>query len=75
MAARIPVEVLEFFAIVGTHDVVPEMAAERYGGLADAVSLFLPTDIDPGPLGDVARDFKGIESSFPVHEADWNFWT
>lgn len=40
---RIPDEVLELFEVVGTHDEIGRKIAERYGGLAGSLSLFIPT--------------------------------
>ena len=71
MAAQIPDEVLELFAIVGTHDVVADKIAKRYGGLADALSLFIPTDTEPGPLAEVIQDVKRIATPFQNHASSW----
>ena len=71
MAAQIPDDVLNLFAIVGTHDVIADRISERYGGLTDALSLFIPTDTDPGPLGEIASDVRRIETPFTNYATDW----
>jgi len=71
MAALIPDDVLELFAVVGRHDVIAEKIAKRYGGLADTLSLFIPTDTDPGPLGEVVRDIRRIGMPFSGYKSEW----
>ena len=71
LAAQITDDVLELFAIVGTHDVIADKIAQRYGGLTDALSLFIPTDTDPGPLGEIAQDVRRIETPFEDYATDW----
>jgi probable F420-dependent oxidoreductase len=72
MAAQIPDDVLNLFAIVGTHDVIADKIAERYGGLADALSLFIPTDTDPGPLGEIVGDVRRIATPFTDYATAWS---
>ena len=71
MAALIPDEVLELFAIVGTHDRIADKIAERYGGLADALSLFIPTDTEPGPLAEIVQDVGRIPTPFEAYGPGW----
>ncbi|MDP6706595.1 MAG: TIGR03617 family F420-dependent LLM class oxidoreductase [Alphaproteobacteria bacterium] len=71
MAALISDEVLELFAIVGTHDTIADRVAERYGGLADALSLFMPTEVDPGPLREIVQDVQRIPTPFESYAPGW----
>jgi len=71
MAALIPDEVVDLFATVGTHDEIAGKIEERYGGLADTVSLFIPTDTPPGPLGEILQDIQRIPTPFAGYEQAW----
>jgi hypothetical protein len=51
--------------------VVVDKIAQRYGGLTDALSLFVPTDTAPGPLGEIAQDVRRIETPFEEYATDW----
>jgi probable F420-dependent oxidoreductase len=64
MAALIPDDVVELFATVGTHDEIAAKIAARYGGLVDAISMFVPTDTAPGPLKEVVQDIQRIPTPF-----------
>ena len=46
----------KFCARSSKEDMVPIGA--KYGGLADTVSLFVPTDADPAPFGEALRDAR-----------------
>lgn len=46
MAALVGDEVLDRFSAVGTPDAVGRQIAERFGGIIDRVSLYLPYDVD-----------------------------
>lgn len=63
MAALIPDEVVDLFAIVGRHDELVGKVEAKYAGLADSLSLFVPTDTDPGPLGEALQDVRAISSA------------
>lgn len=71
MAAMIPDDVVDLFATVGTHDELPKKLEERYGGLADTLSLFIPTDTPPGPLGEVLQDVQRIPIPFKGYTEGW----
>lgn len=64
MAALIPDEVVELFAMVGTYESIPEQIEARYGGLSDALSLFVPPQTDPGPLGDIVNAARDIPVTY-----------
>ena len=71
MAAMIPDDVVDLFATVGTHDTIAAKIAARYEGLADTLSLFIPTDTEPGPLSDVVQDIQRIPTRFKNYETAW----
>ncbi len=71
MAAMISDEVIDLFAIVGTHNTIAKKIEERYGGLADSISLFIPTDTPPGPLGEILQDIQRIPTPFKEYDRGW----
>jgi alkanesulfonate monooxygenase SsuD/methylene tetrahydromethanopterin reductase-like flavin-dependent oxidoreductase (luciferase family) len=71
MAALISDEVVELFATVGTHDEIAGKIEARYGGLVDAISMFIPTDTPVGPLKEVAQDIARIKTPFEGYAAGW----
>lgn len=71
MAALIPDDVLDLFAVTGTYDAIGARIAARYGGLVDAVSLFIPTDSELGPLGEMAQDIGRIPTPFAGYAPGW----
>jgi alkanesulfonate monooxygenase SsuD/methylene tetrahydromethanopterin reductase-like flavin-dependent oxidoreductase (luciferase family) len=71
MAALISDDVLELFAIVGRHDELADKISEKYEGLADSLSLFIPTDTDPGPIGEVMQDIQKIPMNFAGADLSW----
>ncbi len=64
MAALIPDDVLELFAIVARHDELEAKVRAKYEGLVDTLSLFVPTDTAPGPLADVVREIQKVPMRF-----------
>ena len=68
---KISDDVLELFATVGTYDEIGAKIAERYEALADSLSLFVPTDTEPGPLGEVLQDIQRIPTPFQAYGAEW----
>jgi probable F420-dependent oxidoreductase len=71
MAALIPDDVVDLFAIVGRHDELAAKVRAKYEGLADTLSLFIPTDTAPGPLGEVMADIQKIPMRFGGYPTDW----
>ena len=59
------------FATVATHHTLAKKIEERYGGLADSLSLFIPTDTPPGPLGEVLQDIQRIPTPFKGYDQSW----
>jgi len=71
MAALISDDVVDLFATVGTHDQIAGKIEARYAGLADTVSLFIPTDTPPGPLGEILQDIQRIPTPFKSYDKGW----
>ena len=71
MAAMIPDDVVDLFATVGTHETIGKQIEERYAGLADSLSLFIPTDTAPGPVGEILQDIQGIPTKFTGYKQEW----
>lgn len=67
MAALISDDVLDLFAIVARHEELQKRVAEKYEGLADTLSLFVPTDVEPGPLGEALQDIRPIPTRFEAY--------
>ena len=64
MAAMVPDEVLDLFAVRATYDKLADAVADRFGGIADAVSVdFLPED-DQATRRKVIEGLKRIPKSF-----------
>jgi probable F420-dependent oxidoreductase len=64
MAAMVPDEVLDLFAVRATYDKLPEAVADRFGGISDAVSIdFLPED-DAATRRKLIEGLKKIPESF-----------
>lgn len=71
MAAMVPDEVVDLFATVAPHDTLAAKLEERYGGLVDSLSLFIPTDTPPGPLGEVLQDVRKVPTPFKGYSQRW----
>lgn len=71
MAALIPDDVLELFAIVARYDELEARIREKYEGLADTLSLFVPTDVDPAGLGEALSGIGRIPMPFKGYRQDW----
>ena len=71
MAALIPDDVVELFAVVGRHDELLAKIRAKYEGLADRLSLFVPTDTDPGPLGEALQDIRSVPIHFGGYRQEW----
>ncbi|MCB1743082.1 MAG: TIGR03617 family F420-dependent LLM class oxidoreductase [Gammaproteobacteria bacterium] len=71
MAAQISDDVLELFATVATHDRLAAAVEQRYAGLVDSLSLFIPPHTDPLPLSEVMHDIQRIDTPFKGYQTDW----
>lgn len=71
MAAEISDDTLALFATVTTHDTLAKKIEQRYGGLADTLSLFIPPHTDPLPLKEVMQDIRRIPTPFEGYATGW----
>ncbi len=70
MAAQIPDDVIDLFAVVGTYDTIVPKLAERYGGLADTISIQFAPDDDPDQLAETVRAIQAIPNPFERYAND-----
>jgi probable F420-dependent oxidoreductase len=71
MAAQIPDDLIELFAIVARYDTVARAIEERYAGLADTISLPISATDDPDQLGEVVGAIHRIPSRFQAYANTW----
>src|SRR5512145_268327 len=69
MAAEVPDEVVRAFAAVATHDGLAAAIEERFGGIADTLTLQLPAE--PGRVREIVRDVQRIPARFEGHARSW----
>ena len=67
MAEEVPDDVAHLFAAVGRHDQIVKAISERFGGLADALTLRAPTD--QGVVGGMPPDLVQDIRRIPHHYA------
>ena len=72
MAALIPDDIIELFAVVADYAGLPRAIEERYGGLADTISLQFSPDDDADELGEMVRAIQRIPSPFQGYAAAWS---
>lgn len=72
MAALIPDEAIDLFAVVADYGTIAEKLAARYGGLADTISLPIQPDDDPDQLADTVKAIHAIPSPFEKYNTDWD---
>jgi probable F420-dependent oxidoreductase len=71
MAALIPDDVIDLFAVVGTYDTIVGDIAARYGGCADTISFPVAADADPRALREVVDAIHRIPSPFAGYATGW----
>lgn len=71
MAEQIPEELIDLFAIVANYDELPARLEERYGGLADTVSLQFQEDDDPDQLKELTDRIHAIPCKFEGYSTSW----
>lgn len=72
MAAQVPDDVLDLFAVVATYDTIAEKIKERYSGVADTIALTaVPNDFDPVPLREVVAAIQRVPSQFERYNTHW----
>ena len=71
MAAEVPNEVLETFAVVATYDDLPQKVKARYGGQTDSLTLTMPEDIPDGEVRELLQDIRTIGRTFKNFPSTW----
>lgn len=72
LASRVPDDVVHLFAAVGTHQQIAKRIEERFGGLADAISLRAdPTGEGDDVPPDLIQDIKRVATPFLGYETAW----
>lgn len=64
MAAEVPDDLLQEFVAVATYDKLASVVAERFGGIADSISIDFPKGIPVGQVNELVTDLKRIPSTF-----------
>lgn len=64
MAAQVPDDVLNLFAVVGTYDIIAKKIDERFGGIADTITLPITSDADRGALREVVESIQRVPCKF-----------
>ncbi len=61
---------LRLFAVIGTHDELPRLVEERFGGLVDQVMAMPAPDADPALGPEVIRALQTIPTRFEGFSPD-----
>ena len=64
MAGEISDDLIRTFAAVGTHDEIPALIAERFGGVSDTLALGLSADTPAGRVREILQEIKQIPARF-----------
>ncbi|TCT04998.1 TIGR03617 family F420-dependent LLM class oxidoreductase [Aquabacter spiritensis] len=70
MAALIPDEAFDLFAIAGDYQQLPKLIEQRYGGLGDTVSLNFQPDDDVDQLAEMVAEIHRIPCAFEDYAAE-----
>lgn len=71
MAAQVPDEVLEEFAVIATYDNLVSKLTERFGGQTDCITLPMPEGISDDEARELIQDIKKINSPFKSFPTSW----
>jgi hypothetical protein len=71
MAAEIPDDVVRLFAAVGTHRDLAAAIAQRFGGVADSVTLSGGYGVRQAIPPDLIQDIRRIRSPFTGYRTEW----
>ncbi len=70
MAALVPDELVDLFAVTGSYDVLAEKIAERYEGVIDTVALPVSAGVDTKVLREVVESIQRVPCRFENYNAD-----
>jgi probable F420-dependent oxidoreductase len=71
IAGMVDDDVLDLFCARATYDHLPQAIADRFAGLADAVSIDFPETIDPKTRRKVIDGLKQIPQTFKEFRTSW----
>ena len=71
MAAQVPDEVLEEFAVIATYDNLVSKLTERFGGQTDCMTLPIPERIPDSEARELIQEIKKINSPFISFPKSW----
>jgi hypothetical protein len=71
MAAQVPDEVLEEFAVIATYDSLVPKLTERFGGQTDCMTLPMPEGIPDTEARELIQEIKKINSPFISFPKSW----
>ena len=71
MAAQVPDEVLEEFAVIATYDDLVSKLTERFGGQTDCITLPMPEGIPDDQALELIQDIRRINSPFKSFPTSW----
>jgi len=71
MAAQVPDEVLEEFAVIATYDNLVSKLTERFGGQTDCMTLPIPEAIPDSEARELIQEIKKINSPFISFPKSW----
>ena len=71
MAAEVPDEVLETFAVVATYDDLAKKLDERFGGITDSTTMAFPDSVPEGEAREIIQDIRRIDSPFKGFPTEW----
>jgi len=71
MAARVPDDVVREFTAIGTYENLAGVISERFGGIADSITLDFPRDTPDGFARELVQDLRAIPSTFEGFPTAW----
>jgi probable F420-dependent oxidoreductase len=71
MAQEISDDTLRIFAACGRFDQIASEIEQRFGGVADAIELFLPPNAEQGPVREMLADIRRIPHEFQGFNSRW----
>ena len=71
MAAQVPDEVLEEFAVIATYDNLVSKLTERFGGQTDCMTLPMPEGIPDTEARELIQEIKKINNPFISFPKSW----
>ena len=71
MAQHVSEDTLRIFAACGTYEEISREIQQRFGGVADAIEIFLPSDCEQEPIKEMLTDVRRIPHAFHGFRTEW----